>query len=231
MSEARGPMGLRKDLHIKALTETPAIRERWRAAHGSDPDQDDVAVMFEDFVPLQVESLPTYASLLPGVVELARVLQVDYGIKIGMSTGFTRPMVDVLLEHARVQGFHPDATVAGDDVMHGSRPRPFMVYRNLELLDVHPIQAVVKVDDTTSGVGEGLEAGCWAVGIARYSNYMDINSLAEADALSEDEIEKRVEHTRDLLRGEGAHYVIDEPIELVGVIDDINARLASGERP
>ena len=29
MSEARGPMGLRKDLHIKALTEIPTIRERW----------------------------------------------------------------------------------------------------------------------------------------------------------------------------------------------------------
>ena len=106
-----------------------------------------------------------------------------------------------------------------------------MVYRNLDLLDVHPIQSVVKVDDTTSGVGEGLEAGCWAVGIARYSNYMDINTLEEADTLSDDEIQRRVSHTRDLLWKTGAHYVIDEPIELVGVIDDINARLAGGECP
>ena len=30
MQEARGPMGLRKDLHIKALTEMPAIRDRWK---------------------------------------------------------------------------------------------------------------------------------------------------------------------------------------------------------
>lgn len=29
MKEAWGPMGLRKDLHIKALTEDPVIRERW----------------------------------------------------------------------------------------------------------------------------------------------------------------------------------------------------------
>ncbi|GIT26531.1 MAG: hypothetical protein CM1200mP41_25750 [Gammaproteobacteria bacterium] len=55
-----------------------------------------------------------------------------------------------------------------------------MLYRNLDLMDVHPIQSVVKVDDTTSGVGEALQAGCWGVGIARYSNYMDINSLEEA---------------------------------------------------
>ena len=166
MSEARGPMGLRKDLHIKALTEVAAIRERWRDTHGAHPDQSDVDAMFSDFVPMQVEVLPSYTDLLPGVVEMADKLQNRYDIKIGMTTGFTRVMVDVLLSAAKEQNFHPDCTVAGDEVVHGARPRPFMVYRNLDLLDVHLIQAVVKVDDTISGVGEGLEAGCWAVGIA-----------------------------------------------------------------
>ncbi|MCP3973800.1 MAG: phosphonoacetaldehyde hydrolase [bacterium] len=231
MSEARGPMGLRKDLHIKALTELDTIRERWNRTHGEYPDQGDVDAMFADFVPMQIEVLPRYAALLPGVVEMADKLQNEYGIKIGMSTGFLRSMVDVLLEHAKEQQFHPDCTVAGDEVVHGARPRPFMVYRNLDLLDIHPIQSVVKVDDTTSGVGEGLEAGCWTVGIARYSNYMDIDTLEEAETMPADEIQRRVEHTRDLLWKTGAHYVIDEPIELLGVIDDVNARLVNGERP
>ena len=30
MTEARGPMGLRKDLHIKVLTKVPEIKERWK---------------------------------------------------------------------------------------------------------------------------------------------------------------------------------------------------------
>lgn len=231
MLEARGPMGLRKDLHIKALTEVPTIRERWNDVHGKYPDQGDVDAMFEDFVPMQLACLERYAGLLPGAVELANRLQNDYGIKIGMSTGFTRAMVDVLLKSAREQGYHPDCTVAGDEVIHGARPRPFMVYKNLDELDLHPIQSVVKVDDTTSGVGEGLEAGCWAVGIARYSNYMNINTLEEADELPEEEIQQRLAYTRDLLWKTGAHYVIDEPLELVEVIDDINTRLERGERP
>ena len=81
------------------------------------------------------------------------------GIKIGCSTGFTRPMVDVLEKAAKKQGYVPDASVAGDEVLHGARPRPFMVYRNLDLLDAWPIESVIKIDDTTSGVGEGLNAG------------------------------------------------------------------------
>jgi len=222
---------LRKDLHIKMLTEDPAIRDRWRAVHGSDPGPSDVDAMFSEFVPLQVDCLPEYAELLPGVVEMAQTLQNQLGVKIGMTTGFTRPMVDVLLAHAIEQGFNPDCTVAGDEVIHGARPRPFMVYRNLDLLDIHPIQSVVKVDDTTSGIGEGLEAGCWTVGIARYSNYMDINSLEVAAALSDADIQQRLDHTRKLLWEYGAHYVIDEPIELLDVVNDVNARLARGERP
>jgi len=230
MTEARGPMGLRKDLHIKALTEEPEIRERWKGVHGCYPDQGDVDRMFEDFVPMQLECLPTYTSLLPHVAEVTQQLQGE-GVKIGSTTGFIRSMVDILEAAAKEQGYTPDASVAGDEVIHGARPRPFMVYRNLDLLDVRPIQSVIKVDDTVSGVGEALAAGCWGVGIARYSNYMDINSLEEAETLGADEIQRRLEHTRQILRQSGAHYVIDTFDQIPQVVEDVNQRLARGETP
>jgi len=230
MTEARGPMGLRKDLHIKAMTEIPEIRERWKGIHGSYPDQGDVDRMFADFVPMQLDCLRQYTALLPGVAEATQKLQKQ-GVKIGSTTGFVRSMVDILEEDAKKQGYVPDASVAGDEVVHGARPKPFMVYKNLDMLDVHPIQSVVKVDDTVSGIGEAQEAGCWGVGVSRYSNYMDIDSLDQADRLSAAEIERRHEKTRDILRKAGAHYVIDSVADLPAVIDDINARLARGERP
>jgi len=230
MDESRGPMGLRKDLHMKALTEVPEIRERWREGKGAHPDQSDVDAMFADFVPLQLEGLPQYSTLLPGVATTTAKLQAD-GIKIGITTGFTRAMVDILEEAAAKQGFVPDASVAGDEVVHGARPRPFMLYRNLDLMDVSPIQSVVKVDDTVSGVGEALEAGCWGVGIASYSNYMDIDSMEHAASLSEAEMDRRLKITRGILRKAGAHSVIDTCAQLPEVIADVNARLARGERP
>ncbi len=230
MPEARGPMGLRKDLHIKSLTEVPEIRDRWKTVHGKYPEQGDVDRMFADFVPMQLDCLRTYTTLLPGVAEVTQTLQ-KRGVKIGSTTGFLRSMVEILEEDAKRQGYAPDASVAGDDVIHGARPKPFMLYRNLDLLDAHPIQSVVKVDDTVSGVGEALEAGCWGVGIARYSNYMNFDSLEQAESMPEEDFRRRLEHTRDILRKSGAHYVIDEPVELLEVIDDINERLARGERP
>lgn len=230
MLEARGPMGLRKDLHIKKLTEDPTIAERWKSIKGAYPNQSDVDAMFTDFVPAQLACLRKYTTLLPGVKDVCNRLQ-SQGIKIGASTGFMRAMVDVLLEDCIAQGFTPDATVAGDEVLHGARPSPHMVYKNLDLLGIDTIQSVVKVDDTASGVGEAINAGCWGVGVVRYSNYMNINTLEEADQLSDAEIARRMEYTRDILLKTGAHYVIDSLADIEPVIADINARMARGERP
>ena len=230
MLEARGPMGLRKDLHIKKLTEDPVIAERWKQVKGAYPTQKDVDAMFADFVPAQLACLKKYTALLPGVKDVMLRLQAR-GIKIGASTGFIRSMVDVLLKDCIAQGFTPDATVAGDEVVHGARPAPHMVYRNLDLMGIDPIQSVIKVDDTASGVGEALNAGCWGVGVVRYSNYMNINSLEEAEQLDDAEIARRMDHTRDILLKTGAHYVIDSLADIEPVIEDINARLARGERP
>ena len=230
MSEARGPMGLRKDLHIKALTEVPEIAERWKKVHGKHPSQAEVDRMFADFVPMQLKCLRQYAGLLPGVAEVTKRLRSS-GIKIGSTTGFTRVMVDILEEEAAKQGYKLDSSVAGDEVAHGARPGPFMVYKNLDNLGIYPIQSVVKVDDTTSGVGEALNAGCWGIGVARYSNYMDMDTPDQDRTLPKQEIERRLEKTRDILRKAGAHYVIDSIAEIEPVIEDINARLSRGEKP
>ena len=230
MTEAREPMGLRKDLHILELTKLPKIRERWNKVHGRYPDQGDVDRMFADFVPMQLDCLRKYTNLLPHVADVTQEFQKE-GIKIGSSTGFVRSMVDILEEDAKKQGYTPDASVAGDEVVNGARPKPFMVYRNLDLMNVHPIQSVVKVDDTVGGVGEALEAGCWGVGIARYSNYMDMDTLEEAQSLPKDEIQRRLVKTRDILQKAGAHYVINTFDELPGVVEEINLRLSKGERP
>lgn len=230
MREARLPMGLRKDLHIKAIMEIPDVKNRWKDIYGNYPTDEDVNHMFEDFVPMQIECLPKYTELLPGVLSCAKWLKRNE-IKIGTTTGFTKKMVDIILKNVADQGYIPDSSVAGDEVLYGARPKPFMIYKNLDNMDIHPIQSVVKVDDTVGGVGEALEAGCWAVGVARWSNYMDVDNLEDAEKLSDNEIEYKLKKSRDILQKSGAHYVIDDLYDLRYVIEDINKRLERGEKP
>jgi phosphonoacetaldehyde hydrolase len=106
-----------------------------------------------------------------------------------------------------------------------------MVYKNLDMLNITPIQSVVKVDDTASGVGEAVNAGCWGIGVTRYSNYMNVDTPEDGKKLSEDEIKKRVAKTKDILEKAGAHYILESLADIEPVIEDINKRLARGERP
>lgn len=230
MLEARGPMGLRKDLHIAALCEVPDIRERWKGVHGKYPDASNVEKMFADFVPMQLACLRKYTGLLPGVADVIKRVQAT-GIKIGSTTGFTRPMVDILEEDSAKQGYRPDASVAGDEVLNGARPAPHMVYKNLDLLGIQTIDSVIKIDDTTSGIGEALNAGCWGVGVVRYSNYMNIDTPEIGAQMPKEEIERRMAITREILVKTGAHYVIDDLTDIEPVIEDVNQRLARGEKP
>jgi len=233
MSEARAPMGLRKDLHIAQILKIPAVQERWKKVTGSVSDQKTVDKLFADFVPMQMAVLDQYSDLIPGTVEAVNALRQKYNLKIGLTTGFTRVMVDKLLANAKAQGFEPDTSVAGDDVPNnmGFRPAPFMVYQNICNLGVFPIHTVVKVDDTITGVGEGVNAGCWTIGIAGWSNYTDVDSLEHWAKMRPEEQEKRRQRSRDLLRESGAHYVVDTISEVPACVEDINQHLKSGKMP
>ncbi|MDE0675253.1 MAG: phosphonoacetaldehyde hydrolase, partial [bacterium] len=65
----------------------------------------------------------------------------------------------------------------------------------------------------------------------RYGNYVTAHSLSEARSWSPEEVSERLAGARRILWDAGAHYVIDEPLELLGVVDDVNLRLGRGERP
>jgi phosphonoacetaldehyde hydrolase len=234
MREARLPIGLRNDLHIQKITEIPSVRERWEDAKGSPPSQEDCESMFADFVPKQLACLSEHSDFLPGVNETIDRLRKEYNVKIGMTTGFTEVMTEMLPSDMKKQGCEPDTSVAGDQVPEGLgvRPLPFMVWQNLFNLGVWPIQSVLKVDDTNSGIGEGNNAGCWTVALSDTSNYTDIDSLSQWEEMSD--AERRAAEIRSmnhLIDHSNAHYVCDNIKDLPDIVGDINDRLAKGERP
>ena len=228
IDEARGPMGMAKRPHIVALTRLPRIAEAWKAAHGRLPTGADVDALYEVFVPKNVEVAADFADLIPGVAETVAALRVN-GLKIGSSTGYTREIMARILPKAAAQGFAPDSLVCTGDTPDG-RPSPLMFYKGLIDMNVWPAWAAIKVDDTTVGIAEGLNAGAWTVGVAVSGNCFGL-SLAETRALPAAEFSERREKARATLFSVGAHYVIDSVADLPPVVAEIEGRLARGERP
>ena len=60
---------------------------------------------------------------------------------------------------------------------------------------------------------------------------MDIGNLGQVENLPENDIQRRLATTREILQKAGAHYVIDTFDQLSEVIDHINLRLKNGESP
>jgi phosphonoacetaldehyde hydrolase len=90
--------------------------------------------------------------------------------------------------------------------------------------------AAVKVGDTVSDIQEGRNAGMWAVGVSATGNEVGL-SATELAGLPEAERSHRIARACLRLKGAGAHYVIESVANLEPVLEDIDSRLAAGERP
>ncbi|MFQ5792796.1 MAG: phosphonoacetaldehyde hydrolase [Acidobacteriota bacterium] len=228
MEQARIPMGAHKKVHIRELSKMEDVIAIWEKVHGRKPNEADVDAMFEDFVPLQLDCLADYAELIPGTVEAVAAFR-KRGLKIGSSTGYIGEMMKLLLEEAKKRGYEPDASVCATDVPAG-RPHPWMCLKNAMDLSVYPMEAIVKIGDTLPDIWEGLNAGMWTVGLAKTGNEMGLTE-AEIKALDPEIRKTRLQRAYQRLTQAGAHYVVDGIWDVEPVLDEIQARLARGERP
>src|SRR5262249_24821463 len=123
-ADARRDMGLFKRDHIASILEMPHVANQWRDSHGAEPSRHDVDRLFAEFLPVQMKVLDDYSEVIDGVAAVVRRLR-DRDLRIGSTTGYPRPMLDVLVERARAQGYEADIALCPDDV-GGGRPHPWM---------------------------------------------------------------------------------------------------------
>src|ERR1700693_5805087 len=101
--EARRDMGVLKIDHIRKILFGTDVSARWREAVKRDPTETDVENLFANFVPLQLECLVKYSTVIDGVAETVARLR-KRGVKIGSTTGYTRAMLEMILRPAAAQG-------------------------------------------------------------------------------------------------------------------------------
>jgi phosphonoacetaldehyde hydrolase len=228
MEEARAPMGAHKRVHIQKITQLDSVRKRWQEEHGRLPDEGDVDAMFADFVPLQLKCLSDYSKLIPGTLAIIKALR-GRGYKIGSTTGYMTEMMKINLKDAAKQGYVPDSTVCASEVPAG-RPYPYMCLQNIINLGVSPVEACVKIDDTRPGIEEGLNGGMWTIGLAISGNEIGL-PLKDWKKLPKADQERMRQGAYTRMYQSGAHYVVDDITGILPCLDDVEARLARGERP
>lgn len=226
--DARRDMGLLKRDQIHAILARPNVRADWRAVKGQEPVEDDTQSLFREFGPLQLEIIAQYSQLLPGVTQTIAEWQ-QQGLRVGTSTGYTREMLAPVLAQSIVNGYRPDATVCPDEVAAG-RPAPWMLLRNMELLDVYPPSCCVKIGDTIADIQEGRNAGMWTIGLTRTGNLIGLDA-AQWEALPHDEQQMRLRDAGEILRRVDADFIAEDVPACAPLLALIDQKLANGECP
>lgn len=101
---------------------------------------------------------------LPGVEDTLRELNAR-GVKVALTTGFSRDVADPLLKGL---GWHDadfiDAVVCSDEAALG-RPAPYLIHRSMELTGVLNVTDVLAAGDTVNDLRAATNAGVLAVGV------------------------------------------------------------------
>lgn len=220
--EARGPMGLNKIDHIRALFSLDRVSADFERKYGRRFNEDDVKSRYEDFRKSLFSTLSKYTDPVPGVIETVEQLRM-MGIRIGSTTGYTADMMDVVLPAAASKGYSPDNCVTADHLPAG-RPFPYMIYRNMCDLAVPSVSSVMKVGDTISDIKEGVNAGVWSVGVILGSNELGLDEM-EVNVLDKTLLTSKMNEVRMRMYAAGADYVIDSIHQLPALVEAVNARM------
>jgi phosphonoacetaldehyde hydrolase len=218
-AEARGPMGRAKRDHIAAVAALPRVTAQWRERYGKEVGDRDLQAIYDEFLPLQKETLAQHGSeVISGVPEAIAELRRQ-GLAIGSTTGYTRELMEVVAPIAARGGYQPDAIVCSDEVRAG-RPAPWMNFRAAEQLGVYPMGSIVAVDDTPVGIVAGRAAGAITVAVSQTGNSLGL-SPAEVKSMPQRELEQRLQEIEREFAAAGAHLVVRSVAELPQRLDEL----------
>ncbi len=154
LEEAQEKMGYPKPLAIRDILSQNVSKE-------SEITDVLVADIHDDFVNNMIE----YYRNTPGIAAMDDAEEVftelqKMGIKVGLDTGFSRDITDVILDRVRWKNTPLiDITVCSDEVERG-RPYPDMIQVMMKKFGITDPKEVIKIGDTEVDVNQGHNSGC-----------------------------------------------------------------------
>ena len=232
LSMIRKDMGLSKEDHIHKLLEEKEVQKQWIHKYRQRPTKGDRLSLFSDFKFMQERETKLNMEVLPHTAKCISRLKKD-NIVTGVTTGFDSEQMERIRWLLESENIFLDSYVSSTCLDKPARPDPHMIFENMKRLNLDDPRRVIKIDDTISGIQEGLNAGCWTIAVCRWSSNMNVDSVKDMNILDNFnadnnytenyyQLRERINKCRQIMASSGAHYVINTLYELPNVIDDIN---------
>lgn len=154
----RADMGLPKKAHIQAILAKPDILGQWKFIYNNPPREEDVDRIYKSTNQNLKEIVEYYSKPTPYAVDLLHYLQTN-GIWVGITTGYSREIIQVMSDLMHKQGIIYNTMVCADEVAN-PRPKAGMIFKILKdwsLPNYYPNQ-IIKIGDTIADIQEAHDA-------------------------------------------------------------------------
>lgn len=216
-------MGIEKHEHITEILKDENISKQWIKKYDEYPNMNSTMSVFDEFIRYQMDDGIKNIEILPETKSCIKWLG-DNNISTGVTTGFSRPIMNAIKEKLLDDDIHIDKYVSSTCLGKPGRPNPYMMQEIMNKLDLtFDTKRVIKVDDTVVGINEGKNAGTLTVGVAKWSVNMRMTEYDQDKKLSKEEYVERLKSSREALWSANPDYVIDSLDELPKIINHINS--------
>jgi phosphonoacetaldehyde hydrolase len=150
----RADMGLPKRAHIRAILAKPAMLGQWECIFNNPPREIDIDRIYQSTNQELKRVITNYTNPTPCAVELLHYLQAQ-GIRIGITTGYSREIVDSMMPKINSAGIIYNNLVCADEVSN-PRPKAGMINKILDSWEIYNFGKFqfIKVGDTVADIHE-----------------------------------------------------------------------------
>lgn len=213
-------MGIEKHEHITEILKDENISKQWIKKYGEYPNMNSTMSVFDEFIKYQMDDGIKNIEILPETKSCIKWLG-NHNISTGVTTGFSRPIMNAIKEKLLDDDIHIDKYVSSTCLGKPGRPNPYMMQEIMNKLDLSfDTKKVLKIDDTCVGIQEGKRAGTLTVGVAKWSTNMKMTEYDQE--LTKEEYVERLKSSREALWSANPDYVIDDLNQLPQIINHIN---------
>tara|TARA_Y100000590_G_scaffold19392_1_gene22849 strand:+ start:203 stop:982 length:780 start_codon:yes stop_codon:yes gene_type:complete len=211
-------MGMHKLEHIHEILKDPYVCLDWMNEYGVIPTNGEEKEIYNDFNEIQKINTIEYMDILPETKYMIQYLQ-SQRIKTGVTTGFNKEIMNIVKNKLNDNKIFIDNYVSSTCLNAPSRPHPYMIYENMEQLQIKNPKSVIKIDDTQIGIMEGKNAGCITVGVYQWSTYMKVYDNYN---LIGEELDYKLNESKNILSEANPDFLIKSLAELPGIIRSLN---------
>ena len=215
-------MGMSKNEHIRKILSDKYVERNWFLEYGKFPEPNDTDMIYEDFK-IEQNKLSKVINILPETKSTFEYLK-ERNVKIGITTGFDKENMDLILSRMEDYGLHVDGAVSSTCLLR-SRPYPDMMNKLKGDFNIENNYQIVKFDDTPIGIKEAKNGGFWSVGVVKWSTLMEIvepEDVMGVGLMASDEYNKRLMNARKTLIDSEADFVVNDLTEINNVFKEVH---------